>query len=256
MKLIVGDSAQIARYFPADHAKVPSRNIPGHLFDRSYDEVHLVFGLNIKGLTPTAYDEVNHLYTLEVLKGFLRRSRRVVLYSTCELWSDCWGPVDLDTPFRFHHEPYILSKWRIVDSIRRRGLHNVTVVYPFNHNSIHRKADFLFGKVFQGILSGRPIEIGDTHYYRDLLHTGYVASVCRQLAGDTVIGSGRMVFVNDFIRDLYRRFDLSYDDLVTEQVGKWNHIPKNEYYLRGPVRYPYGRLLDDTVAELKACRPH
>jgi nucleoside-diphosphate-sugar epimerase len=254
MKLIVGDSAQVARYFPADYTKVSSRDIPGHLYDGSYEEVHLVFGLNVKGLSPSAYDEVNHLYTLEVLKGFLRRSRRVVLYSTCELWSDCWGPIDLGTPFKFHSEPYILSKWRIVDSIRRMGLRQVTVVYPFNHNSVHRKPDFLFGKVFHSILSASPIEIGDTHYYRDLLHSSHVTSVCRQLSGDTVIGSGRLVFVNDFIRDLYRRFDLSYEELVTEHAGKWSYIPKNEYYLRGPVRYPYERLLDDTVAELKACR--
>jgi len=254
MKLIVGDSAQVARYFPADFAKVSSRDIPGHLYDGSYEEVHLVFGLNVKGLSPSVYDEVNHLYTLEVLKGFLRRSQRVVLYSTCELWSDCWGPIDLGTPFKFHSEPYILSKWRIVDSIRSMGLRKVTVVYPFNHNSVHRKPDFLFGKIFHSILSGSPIEIGDTHYYRDLLHSAHVAAVCRQLSGDTVIGSGRLVFVNDFIRDLYRRFDLSYDELVTEHAGKWSYIPKNEYYLRGPVRYPYERLLDDTVAELKACR--
>jgi len=255
MRLIVGDTAHIARYFPDDVVKIPSRDIPGHLFDASYEEVHLVFGLNMKGLSPSAYDEVNHLYTLEVMEGFRRRSRRIVLYSTCELWSDCWGPIDLATPFRFHDDPYILSKWRIVDRVRRMGLRNVVIIFPFNHNSIHRKADFLFGKVFQSIATGTPVEIGDTHYYRDLLHSAYVAEVCQRLTGDTIIGSGRMVFVNDFIRDLYRRFNRRYEDLVRESAGKWNYIPKNEYYLRGGIRYPYERLLADTVKDLQSLAP-
>jgi hypothetical protein len=55
-KLIVGDSAQVARYFPADYLKIPSRDIPGHLYDNPYEEVHLVFGLNAKGLEPSSYD--------------------------------------------------------------------------------------------------------------------------------------------------------------------------------------------------------
>jgi hypothetical protein len=254
MKLVVGDTAQVARYFPASYTKIPSRQIPGHLYDECYDEVHLVFGLNVKGLSQTFYDEVNFHYTLEVMKGFLRRSERVILYSTCELWSDCWGPIDLDTPFKFHADPYMLSKWRIVDKLKSLGLRNVITVYPFNHNSIHRKEDFLFGKVFGSILAGKPIEIGDTHYYRDLLHSSYVASVCQHLTRDTMIGSGRMFFVNDVIRDLYRHTGRSYEELVTESIGKWNYVPKNEYYLRGPVLYPYERLLKDTVAEMMASR--
>jgi hypothetical protein len=136
------------------------------------------------------------------------------------------------------------------------GLNIVVTVFPFNHNSIHRKEDFLFGKVFRSITHGSPIEIGDTHCYLDILHSSYVARVCQNLSGDSIIGSDRMVFVNDFIRELYRSCNLEYEELVTESAGKWKYVPKNENYLRGGIRYPYESLVMDTVGELKSRKVH
>ena len=76
----------------------------------------------------------------------------------------------------------------------------------------HRPStNFLFGKIFNSVLNEEHIEIGDTYYYRDLLHTSYVASICQNVSEDKIIGSGRMFFVNDFIRDLYKAFGLKYE---------------------------------------------
>jgi GDP-D-mannose dehydratase len=248
MKLIVGNTSQISKYFTNDYIKISSRNIPSEVFNQIYEEVHLVFGLNFKGLKESSYNEINYYYTLDLIKEFLKISDKIVIYSTCEIWSNCWGGVDLKTPFNFHEEPYILSKFKIVEKIKSINNKKVITVYPFNFNSTYRDTNFLFGKIFNSVLNEEHIEIGDTYYYRDLLHTSYVASICQNVSEDKIIGSGRMFFVNDFIRVLYNKFGLQYDDYVTESFSKYKTIPKNEYYLKSQNNlYTYNNLLTDTL---------
>lgn len=250
MKLLIGSTSQISNYFSDSYTKINSRKISSEIFDNKYDEVHLPFGLNIKGRSQSEYDEVNYYYTLDLLKDLLKISDKIVVYSTCELWSDHCGPIDINTDFKFHENEYILSKSKLTNKIKSLNNNKIITVYPFNFNSTYRSDDFLFGKIFQSIINKKKITIGDTKYYRDLLHTSYVGKFCQNLKEDTIIGSGRMFFVNDFIKDLYKNFNLNYNELVEEDTSGWNFIPKNEYYLRGDF-YNYNDLLRDTINDLK-----
>jgi nucleoside-diphosphate-sugar epimerase len=250
MKLLIGNTSQISHFYPKV-VKISSRNINTKIFDSEWDEVHLPFGLNTKNHTQSDYDEVNYFYTLDLINQLKRKSQKIVVFSTCELWSDRCGKIDIDTDFKFHQHPYILSKWKLTEKLKSINDKKVIIVYPFNFNSTYRSKDFLFGKVFNSIINKQKIEIGDTHYFRDLMHTSFVANACQSLKEDTIIGSGRMFWVNDFIRDLYKHFNMNYDDYVTE-IETINIAPKNEYYLKGNF-YTYDRLLNDTLLDLNSC---
>jgi nucleoside-diphosphate-sugar epimerase len=249
VKLLIGSTSQISNYFPISYAKISSRNISNKIFDKKYEEVHLPFGLNIKGKSQSEYDDINYYYTLDLIKDLLKTSDKIVVYSTCELWSDCSGSIDLKTDYKFHQNEYILSKYKLTDSLKSLNNNKIIIVYPFNFNSTYRSEDFLFGKIFQSIIHNKKIKIGNTKYYRDLLHTSYVSKVCQNLNGDKIIGSGRMFFVNDFIRDLYRKFNLDYNELV-EEISDWSFMPQNEYYLKGDF-YNYNSLLKDTIKDIR-----
>lgn len=251
MKLLIGNTSQISNYFPNDFFKISSRNISNDIFDHTYQEVHLTFGVNYKGLNQSQYDDINYYYTFEIIKNLLNKSEKIVVYSTCELWSGCWGGIDLSTPLNFHEEPYILSKWKLHEKLKSLNSKKVLIVYPFNFNSGYRNENYLFGKIFKSIKNKSNIEIGDTHFYRDLLHTSYVANLCQNLTSDIIIGSGRMFHVNDFIKDLYLKNNLTYEKYVTENITTHNYIPKNEYYLKGVNQYTYEMLLNDTLIDIR-----
>ena len=51
--------------------------------------------------------------------------------------------------------------------------------------------------------SREKIEIGDTYFYRDIIHPKYVVERSILADKDEIVGSGRLTFINDFIRNLY-----------------------------------------------------
>ena len=56
---------------------------------------------------------------------------------------------------------------------------------------------------------------------------------------------------NAFIRDLYKRANMKYDDYVTEDNKFSLNTERNIYYLSSnKVQYSYNQLLEDTVSEL------
>ena len=67
-----------------------------------------------------------------------------------------------------------------------------------------------------------------------------------------IIGSGRLTFVNDYIRDIYAHYDMDYDKYVIESIGKYNEYDKRkEYYLdSNKCVYEYKQLLFDTIKEI------
>ena len=87
MKLLIGNTSQISHFYPKV-VKISSRNINTKIFDSEWDEVHLPFGLNTKNHTQSYYDEVNYFYTLDLINQLKRKSQKIVVFSTCELWSD------------------------------------------------------------------------------------------------------------------------------------------------------------------------
>jgi hypothetical protein len=224
--LIVGSTSQISHYFPSEYHRVSSRNYESAL-NTKWDAVYICFGENRTFLANTtdnlmmkSFYDVNHTMTIDVVERFSPISRKVVVYSTADLWNDTTGPIDINRPFQFKSNHYIMSKYAMSIKLKDKSLYpNVSVAYPFNFNGIYRKGEFLFGKVFDSIINKKPITLGDTYYYRDILHPSMVAneSMSHDVGEDFMIGSGRLTFVNDLIRELYKSFNLSYNDLVKEE---------------------------------------
>ena len=255
--LIIGSSSQIARYLDdSEFLKINSRHFSLSDIDGNWDTAILAFWENRKFLGEYLnYKIINVDLTFRILDFLSSKCKKIVVFSTCELWNKCCGPVDLNTPMDFYETFYTKSKFEMTDKILKNPekYHNVHVVYPFNFNSTFRSEDFLFGKIFNSIIHNKKIGIGDTYYYRDIFHPVFMAQEVIKTSGHQIIGSGRMTHINDFIRDLYNYFGKDYDDLVVENLGSFKEYEiKYEYYLKSlrPL-YSYSDLLNDTINDIK-----
>lgn len=254
--LIVGKTSQISNFFSEDcFTKVDSRKIDLFSLDKNWGTVVLALGENRKNIgDPSLYEKVNFNLTINLANFFSPRSERVVAFSSCELWNKSSGPVDIDVPYEYFNTPYVLSKKKMGEILMNSSIYkNVDVVFPFNFNSTYRDENFLFGKIFNSIINEVKIEIGDTYFYRDLIHPSFVVSKILEKKGHQVIGSGRLTFVNDFIRDLYKAFGLKYENYVSENLeGYIENEKRYEYYYKSrECLYSYEKLLSDTVKEIE-----
>jgi nucleoside-diphosphate-sugar epimerase len=256
--LIIGNKSQLSYFFPIEnHVRISSRNLDlENISKEKWDRVYLCFGESRKFISNIElYDQTNFEYTLQIIEKLKNSCNKIIVYSTCELWNKYTGAVTTDCDFSFFWTPYLLSKYKLSNHIivNRNDYQNVILIYPFNFNSTYRTTDFLFGKIFDSIINKRKIEIGDTYFFRDIIHPKYVAKESTLVESDSIIGSGRKIFVNDFIRDLYDNFDLEYDKYVSENLTKYNEYEKkNEYYLKSKkCLYTYKELLEDTIEDIK-----
>ena len=126
----------------------------------------------------------------------------------------------------------------------------VIVLYPFNFNSIYRKEGFLFSKIFDSIINEKKITIGNTYFYRELIHPKFVVDQSIKAQSDDIIGSGRLIFVNDFIRSLYSHFNMNYDDFVTESYKENITSDERIFYLKSK-QVLYNDLYNDTISEIE-----
>lgn len=253
--LVIGNTSQLSHYFPEDYVKISSRNIDeplirGERWDRSY----LCFGESRKFIVDSGIHEaINFDMTMRIVDLLLENSENIIVYSTCELWNKYDGKIDLSMQYRFYDSPYLRSKHKLSEIISGNNRYRkVHIMYPFNFNSIHRSADFLFGKIFDSIINRNKIEIGDTYFYRDIVHPKHVVKESIESNSHKIIGSGRLTFVNDYIRDLYSHYEMDYDEYVSESSGKYNEYDKRkEYYLNSKnCQYSYKQLLSDTIEEI------
>jgi nucleoside-diphosphate-sugar epimerase len=254
--LVIGNTSQLSYYFPDDYVKISSRNIDyDFIRSENWNRVFLCFGESRKFLSDIKiYDDINFYYTLEVINNIKDVSRNIIVYSTCELWNQIDGKIDISMNFNFFSTPYLQSKYRISKYLlnNKSEYYNVFIIYPFNFNSIYRSDDFLFGKIFNSIINKKKIEIGYTYFYRDIVHPKFVVDKSISARGHEIIGSGRLTFVNDFIRDLYQHYQMDYDEYVIENFDKYNEYDKRkEYYLNSkkPL-YTYMQLLKDTISDI------
>lgn len=254
--LVIGNTSQLSYYFPDDYVKISSRNIDYNLIEsENWDRVFLCFGESRKFLDDIKiYDDINFYYTLDVINRIKKISRNVIVYSTCELWNQYDGKIDISMNFNFFSTPYLQSKYKLSKYLlnNKSEYYNVFIMYPFNFNSTYRSDNFLFGKVFNSIINKSPIEIGDTYFYRDIVHPKFVAERSIKATNHEIVGSGRLTFVNDFIRDIYDYYKMDYDKYVIESVGKYNEYDKKkEYYLNSKkAYYTYKQLLTDTIKDI------
>lgn len=253
--LIIGNTSQLSYYFPRDFVRVSSRNIDyNKLTSKNWDRVFLCFGESRKYINNTKlYDEINFYLTLEIIDKLKDCAKSFILYSSCELWNQYDGPIDISMPFNFFPSPYLHSKYKISKYIMENDeYYNVFVMFPFNFNSTYRSTNFLFGKIFDSIINKKTIEIGDTYFYRDIIHPKFIVDQSINSHSHKINGSGRTVFVNDFIRDLYKHYGLNYDDYVIESFDKFNEYEKRkEYYLKSQKSlYTYSNLFEDTISDI------
>ena len=254
--LIIGDTSQLSYYFPREYIRVSSRNIPSSVFERRYDRVFLTFAEQRlhELINPEDYHEVNVKLTVELAKCFKERANKIVVYGSCELWNGYEGAIDLNDPFHYKRDSrywgYCVSKEYMIKRLREEGIDNAIVLHPFNFNSIFRKPGFLFAKVFDSILNRKKIQIGDTYFYRDMIHPRYVVERSILAEEDEIVGSGRLTYVNDFIRDLYRGELLSYDEFVEEIETDLQSKPIL-YYKSKKTNYSYSKLLKDTLHDIR-----
>lgn len=248
--LVIGNTSQLAHYFPDNYEKISSRNI--QLNDTKYDRVYICFAEQrtyIKD-NPDIFFDTNVDYTLKLVDHYSKLSNKVIVYGTSELWNKCNGAIDINTPFNFKHHNYTESKKLMVYKIKEKNYNNVIILHPFNFNSIYRTGDFLFSKIFDSIINEKKITIGNTYFYRELLHPKFIVRKSLRAEKDAIIGAGRLVFVNDFIRDLYHFFEMKYEDYVTEDYKENLTSNENIFYLKSK-QLKYNQLFKDTVEEIK-----
>lgn len=255
--LVIGDTSQLSYYFPDDYVKIPSRNIDfDSISKENWNKVFLCFGESRKFIDDIKiHDDVNFYYTIDVIDKLKDISKNIIVYSSCELWNQIDGKIDTSMNFNFYSTPYLQSKYKLSKYIlnNKNKYSNVFIIYPFNFNSVYRDENFLFGKIFDSILNKKVIEIGDTYFYREIIHPKFVVNESINATEHKIVGSGRMIFVNDFIRELYKYFDLDYNNYVIENLGKFNEYEKKkEYYLNSKYcLYSYEELIEDTISDIK-----
>jgi len=259
--LIIGNTSQISHYFDNNENNVfiSSRNIDfDKIKDIEWNRIYLCYGESRKFLNDSGlYNEINYELTKYHVDTLHKQCKKIIIFSTCELWNRCNGKIDLLTPQNYYNTPYLSSKSKITNYVLEKQksgqLLNVIIIYPFNFNSIYRKKDFLFGKVFNSIINKELIEIGNTHFYRDIISPKYLYDRITKAETNEMVGSGRMIYVNDFIKDLYSSFGLKYKSYVKENTGQYREYEKtNEYYFNSnECMCSYENLLQDTVDEIK-----
>lgn len=235
--LIIGNTSQISYYFPQEYERISSRYIDFNLYnDKFYDRIFFCFGENrtfLKNIDEE-FIKINVSYTISLLLFFKDHCNKLIVYGTAELWNKCDGPIDINTPINFYSHPYINSKKTLIDVIKYfrkiKLVNNVIIIHPFNFNSIHRKGDFLFGKIYDSILNKKKIEIGDTDFYRDLTSPEEVVKASITSECDEIVGSGTLTHVNSYIRNLYEKAGLIYEDYVTHNSSCSLNIKRKNYY--------------------------
>lgn len=259
MDLVIGSTSQLSHYFPEDYIRISSRNIDfDYLKNNKWDSVYITFAE--QKIYDAAVDFItpNYFYTLQIINSLLDSSNKIVCYTSCELWNELSGHININTPPKFYplSNEYSISKLLLLNKIHQLrkinpNYNKVVFMHPFYFNSIYRSQYFLFGKIFNSIIEKKKIEIGSLDFYRDMVHAKFVIEKSIQQNQDTMIGSGKLFNVREFIKDLYRlnNLDFSYfvqENKITVPVGKEKLIMADV-----PWDYSYKNLLSDTQDDLK-----
>jgi len=251
--LVIGNTSQLSHYFPDNYEKISSRNIDHKKYENSfYDRIYITFAEQRTYIENDVnlFMNINVEYTLNIIDFFKEKCNKIIFYSTIELWNNCIGEINIKTKFNYNYSPYIESKEKITTILKNKYSNKVIILYPTNFNSIYRKGDFLFSKIFESIINKTKIEIGDTYFYRDIVHPKFIVNESLKTNNDSIIASGRLIHINDFIRILYQEMGLKYEDYVTENFNHNLIVKRNIFYLKSKEN-KYKKIIQDTVNELK-----
>ena len=234
--LIVGNTAQLSYFFSNENNDfISSRNIDfNDIRAKKYKKIFLLFAEQRTFLNEgnDFFIDVNVNYTLEVIDKLKDYCDRIIIYSTSELWNKCDGGVSIDTPYDYFETPYIKSKEILCNKINqnKKKYKNVIIVYPFNFNSPYRKDGFLFKKIFNSLIHGEKITVGNIDFKRDLIHPRIIVDLSSNADEDIIIGSGELYNVGEFIRDLFIKLGRKMEDYVTYDSSNSLLNKRNHYY--------------------------
>jgi len=255
--LVIGSTSQLAHYFESeDHEFVSSRHLDiKYIRTKKWKNIYFCAAEQRTYDYTLNFEKYNVKNTIDIIDSIKDSCEKLVVYSTAELWNQIHGKINLNMAHKFDiRSPYIISKKKMTDILLGDPVkyYNVIVLFPFNFNSTYRKGDFLFAKIFDSIIHKKKISIGNTHFYRELLHPNYVVKRSILAEHHEIIGSGRVVYINDFIRDLYEHSNLKYEEYITEVIDEKNVSQRDIYFLESAkCLYSYDSLLLDTLNELR-----
>jgi len=255
MNLVIGNTSQLSDFFPDDYKKISSRNLTFN--DKNmYDTVYLTFAEQRTfntSLTENDFIDVNVDYTSKVINYFSTISKKIVIYGTAELWNNSAGAINLSSDINYKYSPYIKSKEILHNVLINNRLNNkwenVIIIHPFNFNSLGRKEGFLFYKIFDSILNNKIINVGCLNINRDIIHPKYLVSKSLIAENDSIVGSGKLTNVRNFIEELYSYFNKQLDYFLIEDKNAYSNHKNNEFWLN--TIDIYQNLLQDTVSEFK-----
>jgi nucleoside-diphosphate-sugar epimerase len=229
-----------------------------YLKNNKWDSVYITFAEQRVHINDIDYITPNYTYTFEVIQNLIDNSNKIVIYTTCEMWNKYKGKVYPNSePLFEYSNDYVKSKIMLRDKIYKlreddEKWFKVKIIHPFYFNSVYRKDGFLFGKIFDSIINNKKIEIGNTNFERDMVHTKYVVKRSIESQKDEIVGSGQLFNVNKFIKDLYKEFNMDYNFYVKDNTEiKDNHSQK-KYYSDQKIIYTYEMLLKDTIEDIKS----
>lgn len=251
--LVVGETSQLAHYFPDSYDRLSSRNFNIKNIKSFYDRIYLTFAeqRTFIGADEKFFIDINVDYTIKIIDSLKDKCNKLIIYSTSELWNNIDGCVSIDLNYNYNYTPYIKSKEILCNLINsnRDKYGNVIIIYPFNFNSPHRKEGFLFSKIFRSILNKENISVGNIDINRDIVHPKIVINESINALNDTVVGSGELINIRNFIIDLYYCFDLNYNDyLLIDETITLKNIRKE--YFSCKEYSSYDELLDLTKKDL------
>lgn len=255
--LIIGKTSQLSPFFPDDYERISSRDIDmSYLENNVWDSVYITFAEQRVHLNDVDYITPNYLYAKEIINKLSINTKKIVVYSTCELWNNKVGCVYLKDDLNYtYSNDYCLSKEMLINYIKsereENRLNNIIIIHPFNFNSTYRKSGFLFSKIFDSLINKVPIEIGNTYFYRDIVHAKYIVERSIMSTDDDLVGSGRLFFINDYIRDLFKYFNMNYNEYVKENINTKSIHSEKLYYSYQKNIYTYDNLLSDTIEDIE-----
>lgn len=249
MNLIIGKTAQLAKYFPDDYVRISSYDIDlDFLKSETWDSVYVMMSDSRTFVQNSdTFWDINVKKTTEIIDALGGNYNRLVWYATADLWNNHSGAYDLQTPYCFRPNDYMFSKYTATKALQKNRRDGVVIHYPVNFNSIHRKNGFLFWTIFNSIKNKVPVTVKNLNFHREVLHPRYVVSRTIASQNDEIIGSGRLTHIGDFVKTLYSRMGLKYSDYVTELNEDILH--DKLYVSKNMTDYTFDKLVDDTLKD-------
>ena len=219
--LIIGASSQLSRYMSPNIVRVSARNIPNFVWENVWENVYILFAEQRTSFSKMEYYksdfyDVNYALTKQIFEKI--SCQNFVFLSTTELWNQCSGSISIETPFNFSQNYYTDSKLKITNYLLSEG-DKVKIFYPFNFNSKFRKDTFLYKKIYESILNKKKISVGNLDFSREIMHAKFVANQIEINKKSDIIGTGNIINIEKFFKDLYTLKRLDFEFFVEFDTG-------------------------------------